>query len=187
MAEQSGFRLRRIGARAVARLRVRPRAADPVGAALALPTAQGAWAEGDPAAGRLGPDWWWVVSERHAGPELAAQLTRELARGLPGTLHAATDLSAGQVCLELAGPAARRALAMGNGLDWHPDAFPEARCARTLLARVPLVIVARERDRFELYVENSLAPYLEAWFAAAGRDPLLRAASGAGQGRPRLS
>jgi sarcosine oxidase subunit gamma len=169
MPEHPGFTLCRVGGRSIVRLRVRPEGADDAAAALGLPQEALRWQGEDPVACWLGPDLWLFVSDTKPAKDIADRI----GRALEGQLHAATDLSSGLTCFNLAGPAVRTVLAMGCGIDMHPDVFTAGQCVRTNFAAVPLVIVAGD-DAFDLYVDRSYTRYLRDWFAAAGEDPLIR-------------
>ena len=65
---------------------------------------------------------------------------------------------------------------MGCGIDLHASAFLTGHCTRTNFADVPLFIVAVEADDFNLYVDRSLARYLQGWLVNAGEDPMTRIA-----------
>lgn len=170
MPEQPGFELQAIERRSIVRLRVRLKGAEAASHALQLPTALN-WSGGDPAAHWLGPDQWLLTSD--AQP--AVDLIRHIDRNLPDQLHAATDMSSGNACFALSGPAARTVLAMGCGIDLHPAKFKAGQCLRTHFAQVALFIVAVDELRFDLYVDRSCSRYLLDWFANAGEDPLVQA------------
>jgi sarcosine oxidase subunit gamma len=97
----------------------------------------------------LGPDEWLVLGATEADfPDAAA----------------AVDVSANRVALELTGDDAAHVLAQGCSLDL--DGLTPGRCAQTLLARTP-VIVVRGPAAWTLLVRPSLAPYLRAWLQDA--------------------
>jgi sarcosine oxidase subunit gamma len=169
MPEHPGFDLKQINGRSIVRLRVRPQAADAAGAALELPPAL-QWRGGDPAAHWIGPEEWLLTSDTRA----AEDITGHIGRTLSNQLHAATDMSSAAVCFALEGPATRTVLAMGCGIDMHPDTFTPGQCVRTRFANVLLFVVAVEDNRFDLYVDRSLARYLGDWIAHAGKDPVTR-------------
>ena len=101
----------------------------------------------------LGPDVWLALGGRESDyPEA----------------HAAVDVSANRVCLELSGPGAADVLARGCALDLHPSVFPPGRCAQTLVARAQVILLRTGDDTFRLLVRPSFAPYLRAWLRDAG-------------------
>ena len=78
------------------------------------------------------------------------------------------------VCFALRGPAARIILAMGCGIDMHINAFTAGQCVQTNFANVPLLIVAIDDEKFDLYLDRSLARYLSNWLRDSGEDPITR-------------
>src|SRR5262249_2699720 len=96
----------------------------------------------------LGPDEWLVVGGRESDYPNAA---------------AAVDVSAGRVCLELAGDDVEDVLAQGCSLDLDPSVFAPGRCAQTLLAKAQVILHRTEPDTFRVFVRPSFAPYLRAW------------------------
>ena len=167
MPEQPGFDLDQINGRSMARLRVRPSGADAAGEALQLPQQALQWRGKDPMAYWLGPDQWLLTSDTKS----VEDILRHIDATLSGQLYAATDMSSSNVCFALRGPAARRVLAMGCGIDVHGSAFTTGHCTRTHFANVLLFIVVVEDDNFNLYVDRSLARYLRNWLVNAGEDP----------------
>ncbi len=153
------------------RLRVRPSAADAAGKALQLPREALQWQGEDPAAYWLGPDQWLLTSDTKSAEEITDHIDRTLA----GQLYAATDMSSGNVCFSLSGPAARIILGMGCGIDLHKNVFVTGQCTQTNFAHVQLFIVAVDDENFDLYVDRSHAGYLRNWLLISGEDPITRA------------
>ncbi|MDK1025115.1 MAG: sarcosine oxidase subunit gamma family protein [Gammaproteobacteria bacterium] len=170
MPEHPGFDLSQINGRSMVQLRVRPGTADAACKALQLPQQPLRWWGEDPAAYWLGPDHWLLTSDTKPAKDIIRQIDITLA----GQLYAATDMSSSNVCFALRGPAARRVLAMGCGIDVHRSAFTTGHCTRTHFANVLLFIVVVEDDNFNLYVDRSLARYLRNWLVNAGEDPITR-------------
>ena len=168
MPEHPGFDLHQIEDRSMVRLRVRPGGADTAGQALQLPQQALHWRGEDPAACWLGPDQWLLTSDTKPAKDIIGHIDSTLS----GQLYAAIDMSSSNVCFAFRGPAARAVLAMGCGIDMHPDAFMTGQCVRTHFANVLLLIVAVEDDHFNLYVDRSLARYLRDWLINAGEDPI---------------
>jgi sarcosine oxidase subunit gamma len=125
--------------------------------------------EGEPAALWVGPDQWLIVS----GSRPADAVLEDLAARLDGILHHASDASDALALITLEGTAARRVLAMLSGIDYDPASFPPGRCVRTRMAKVAVLVRAVGADRFELFVDRSVADYLEGWLHHAARDPIL--------------
>ena len=167
MPEHPGFVLRRIKGRSLVRLRVRPYNADAAREALQLPRPL-VWKDGDPATFCLGPDQWLLASDRQSAEQIVSRIDSQLA----GRLYAAIDVSSCYTGFALSGPAARMLLAMGCGIDMRPGAFAPYQCVSTQFARIQLVIVAVGDNHFDLYLDRSLASYLEGWIEKAGEDPI---------------
>ena len=168
MPEHPGFNLQQINGRSMVQLRVRPKAADAAGIALQLPQQALQWRGGDPASYWLGPDQWLVTSDTKPAEDILSHINRKLS----GQLYAATEMSSHYVCFALSGPAARTVLAMGCGIDMHASAYMTGQCVRTHFANVLLLIVAVEKNLFDLYLDRSHARYLSGWLSSAGEDPI---------------
>jgi len=101
----------------------------------------------------LGPDEWLVTS----GTESAPSLVAEVATALAGTHHAAVDVSANRVAIDLLdGPDVLRAAC---GLDLHPRAWADGMCAQTLFARAQVLLEQRGAAT-RVFVRPSFADYL---------------------------
>lgn len=113
-----------------------------------------------------GPDEWLIVADP-ANPALPARL-----RDATENLHAAvTDLSGGQMLIELSGSRVRDALAAGCTLDLHPGRFAAGRCAQTTLARAGMLIMAwDEAPTYRIVVRRSFADYVARWLDHVGRE-----------------
>ncbi|MGD2130502.1 MAG: sarcosine oxidase subunit gamma family protein [Lysobacterales bacterium] len=132
-----------------------------------LPLRPNRFSEGDHRAFWMGPDEWLIVSASQPGRGLRAAL--EGLESVPGT--AVNDVSAGQVCLSLAGEPAREVLAKGCTLDFHPDVFGVGNCAQSGLARATMLVAqVTGEPEFELYVRRSYADYLARWLHHSGRE-----------------
>jgi len=136
-------------------------------AGVALPNEPNRCAGTDPRALWLAPDAWLIVT--------AAGVAAE---GLASRLHLArppiaqvVDLGDGQACIEVTGRRATELLAGGCELDLDPARFGQGRCARTLLARIPVLIDVHEPGvAYHVYVDASLADHLWRWFAHTVRE-----------------
>lgn len=104
---------------------------------------------------RLGPDEWLVVGA--AGAEAAWQ-------GVD-----AVDVTGAWVGMRVSGPSARGLLARGAAIDLDPRRFPAGHCARTRLARCPVILLPRGETVIDLLVARSYAPWLLDWLRDAGR------------------
>jgi sarcosine oxidase subunit gamma len=168
MPEHPGFDLMPVDGRSIVLLRVRPNKADAASEALQFPQ-QGRHARiEDLSACWLGPDQWLFTSDSMSAADIMLQIEQKLA----DQLHAATDMTSCYQCFSLEGPAARTLLAMGCGIDMHPDAFSKGQCVRTQFANVLLLIVAVEDTQFDLYLDRSHSRYLSDWLANSGEDPV---------------
>lgn len=112
----------------------------------------------------LGPDEWLVTASEGGEGGLGERLAR-----IEGATI--TDLSSSRAVIAVSGPAARRLLEAGCGLDLHPRAVAPGDCAQTLLARVPVIIdPVAPAPAYRVFVRRSLARWLAHWMidAAAG-------------------
>jgi sarcosine oxidase subunit gamma len=115
----------------------------------------------------VGPGEWYVVSDRLDGPTLHERL----ARYLKDDDIAAADVTCGLKALRIEGPAARKLLTRGCGLDLHPEYFPTGRCTRTRFAQLPVIVHCPDAGpRFDLYVGRSYLAYLQSWLADAAME-----------------
>jgi sarcosine oxidase subunit gamma len=102
----------------------------------------------------LGPDEWLVFGGTEADyPDAAA----------------AVDVSANRVAFELSGADARDVLAAGCSLDL--ERLAPGRCAQTLLAKAPIVLVRDDDDTWTVLVRPSFANYVRAWLLDALEAP----------------
>jgi len=168
MAKHPGFNLKETDQRTIIRLRVRPDSANAAAKAMQLPQQALQSQDGNPAVHWLGPDQWLLTSENESVTDILAHIDSVLS----GQLFAATDMSSGLVCFSLSGRSSRTLLAMGCGIDMHPDSFSAGQCIRTRFAQVPVFMVATGDLEFDLYVDRSYAHYLHEWLTAAGEDPI---------------
>jgi len=155
--------------RGLVRLRVPLAEAARTAAALQLPAQPTHWSGSDPAALWMSPDQWLLVGE-HASAEQLLELCRTR---LGNLLYSATDASDALSCVRVEGRRARALLAMGSGVDIERSVLTPGRCLRTRFARVAVLLRVLADERFELYVDRSIAHYLEQWLQRAARDPLL--------------
>ena len=132
---------------------------------LALPVQPGTVSRtGDRALVWLGPDEWLLV----APPGEQTLLAQALRTALGGGLGTVVDQSAHRTTLDVQGPLARDLLARGCSLDLHPSVLTTGRCAQTLVARAPVLLLPREDGAgFWLLVRSSFAGYLADWLLDA--------------------
>ena len=114
----------------------------------------------------LGPDEWLLVTAARDEAALASAL-----RGsLEGVFCAVTEVSGGQVVLELRGAAARELLAKECPFDLHAPDFAPGRCAQTRLAKAAVLLRPLEDGSMELIVRRSFFDYVATWLADAGAE-----------------
>lgn len=140
-------------------------------AAMDLPTEPLTASRPDPWILWLAPEQWLITSDYESADTLIARCREALG----SLVHSATDASAALTCLRLEHPQAGGLLAMGSGLDY--DRLSPGQCARTRLARVPVVIVPLRTEIYELYVDRSYARYLYDWIVLSASDPVWEMAS----------
>jgi sarcosine oxidase subunit gamma len=100
----------------------------------------------------LGPDEWLVLGGTEADFDDTA---------------AAVDVSASRVAFELTGDDVPDVLARACSLDLDPAVFAPGRCAQTLLADVPVILVRPDERRFLVLPRPSYAGYVRAWLEDA--------------------
>jgi sarcosine oxidase subunit gamma len=108
---------------------------------------------------QVGPRHYWIVAPDE--PDLAAQSGNDLI---------VTRLSHSRVRICLKGEPARRVLAKGIPLDFHPDAFGPETFAMTGLHHMPLLVHCTAPDRFELYAMRTFAVSVWEWLTDAAME-----------------
>ena len=115
----------------------------------------------------LGPDEWLIEMAAEAEAEIAQSLENALS-GLHASVAAIGD---GSVTFSVSGPRAADMLAKGMTLDLHPDRFPAGRCARSLLARIPVLLHRPDGDlAYELTVARSYSDHARLWLEDAALE-----------------
>ncbi len=115
----------------------------------------------------LGPDEWLVIT----APGEKQRALEGMRAVISGQRAAVSDVSGGQTLIESAGRHARDVLAKGCTLDLHPRVFPSGRCAQTLVAHCPVLILrAGSRDALGVIVGRSFADYLWRWLVDAAQE-----------------
>ena len=117
----------------------------------------------------LGPDEWLIEVAAAAESELAASLESTLS-----DLHAAVVVVGdAHITLSLSGPKAVEVLAKGMTLDLDPDHFPAGCCARSLLAKAPVLLHRPGADfLYEVTAARSFADYISHWLRDAAVEYL---------------
>jgi len=106
----------------------------------------------------LGPDEWLVVGD------CDESRLREAVGTEPASV---VDVSAQRTTIRVAGTSSRDLLAHGCSLDLHPSRFPAGRCAQTMLAQAPVILLPLAADDYRVLVRASFAQYLADWLLDA--------------------
>jgi sarcosine oxidase subunit gamma len=133
-----------------------------------LPLAANTMTMGDHRVYWLGPDEWQVVTAIDDSDELVTELREALAR-----LHASvSDLSGGQIALQISGPRVRDVLAKASTLDLTPAEFSLGACAQSGLAKANMLIgcIDDAEPVFEIMVRRSFSDYAVRWFQHAASE-----------------
>ncbi len=117
----------------------------------------------------LGPNEWLIEVAAAAETETTVQLGNALA-----DLHASVvAVGDGHVTLSVSGPRSLDVLAKGMTLDLGPGRFPAGRCARSLLAKVPVLLHRPGEERlYEITVARSFSDYALHWLQDAALEYL---------------
>jgi len=119
----------------------------------------------DPCAIMLGPDEWLIASTARQA------LKYELDAILKNTHASVFDVSSAWVALLLSGNNARALLARGCNQDLHPAQFKPGYFCSTSIIRIPVFIYRHvDEDKFDLYVDRSLAMDLWLWLRDTTKD-----------------
>ena len=115
----------------------------------------------------LGPDQWLIEVAHEAQTGIANTLESALS-----ALHASVAIVGdGYATLSLAGKRAADVLAKGMTLDLDPDRFLPGCCARSLLAKVPVLLHRPGDDLFyEITVARSYSDYAWRWLDDAALE-----------------
>lgn len=112
----------------------------------------------------LGPDEWLVL----APPDREDTLAGRLRTALAGQHAAVTAVGHGHTAIDLSGPDARRILAQGCPLDFHPRRFVPGQCAQSHLGKALITIVQlSDAPAYRIVVRRSFADYLWSWLLRA--------------------
>ena len=119
----------------------------------------------------LGPNEWLVVTQVTESLDLTARLRKSLS----GQYASVTDVTGGQIAMQLSGPRVTDVLAKGCTLDFHPDIFTAGSCAQSGLAKANVLIgLVDDHATFEIVVRRSFAEYLALWLRHAAREYRVR-------------
>ncbi len=116
----------------------------------------------------LGPDRWLILLSGGQEEVITRRLNQAFATG--GVKSAAVvDQSDSHSVFHLYGPNARDLLLKGCALDLHPSNMPPRRCARTLIAGMPILLQTLQGDDrvgsvvYRVLVVNSMASFFVKW------------------------
>ena len=140
-------------------VRVAPEDAD---SRLELPLEPNTAAGQDPEILWLGPNEWLFVRPDPEPDADGEALARTLGEALAGVHHSAIDVSSNRAAFDLLGSDRLEVLSKGCGLDLHPRAWRDGRCAQTMLATVPVILHERA-SMTRVLVRPSYVPYLDRW------------------------
>lgn len=116
----------------------------------------------------LAPGEWLLVSNDPSAIGSVAAVTQRFAASLAKQGAVLTDATDGLAVVNISGSAARDVLSKGCGLDFHPQAFPVGRCARTRFAQLPVIVDHVDAaPSFDLYVARSYLRSLATWLEDA--------------------
>lgn len=113
----------------------------------------------------LAPSRWMVFAE----PARAATVVRKLGEAVAGSDLAVSDLSDGQVRIEVEGRRGAELLAAGTAVDLNHQVFLAGHAAQTQLARIPALIARFGDLGFSLFVDASHAEHAWRWLTANAR------------------
>jgi sarcosine oxidase subunit gamma len=131
---------------------------------LSWPEAPNTVAGEAPVVAWMGPGEWAIFAP-------AEQIASTVAETCRGHLHHLVDLSAGRRLWRVRGPQAGVVVAMGCSLDLHPRTLGPGRCAQSLFAQAPALILPRTTiQAFDIVVDTSFAGHLRDWFSDAFRE-----------------
>jgi heterotetrameric sarcosine oxidase gamma subunit len=119
----------------------------------------------DPCCLLIGHEEWLIASTSRQA------LHYELAAILKNTHASVFDASSAWITLQLSGNNTRALLARGCNQDFHPDQFKPGHFCSTKIIRIPVFIFRHvDEDKFDLYVDRSLAMDLWLWLRDTTKD-----------------
>ena len=111
----------------------------------------------------FGPNRWVLTSESLSAAEILVLIGERLA----SLVYHATDYASALESMTLKSKQATEIIASGTGLDIRPEVFKDGDCARTRLANIPVIIIVRSENHFNLLVGYGYRRYLSDWLADA--------------------
>ena len=122
----------------------------------------------DPCCFWLGPNRWLIAHENT--PDLMQQI-QQATDGKDNIAASVVDVSHGYVSVLISGARAQTMLTRGCELDLHQRVFGRGRFSKTQIARIPVLIHARQTlNEYEILVDRSLAVDLWVWLKKTARD-----------------
>lgn len=110
----------------------------------------------------------WIAPGQWALFGAGAAIEVAVAQACGPALRHLAEVSAGRRLWRIEGEAAGLLTSKGCSLDLHPLVMPAGRCARTLFADIPVLLIGDGSGRsFDIIADASFAGHLEAWFVAA--------------------
>jgi heterotetrameric sarcosine oxidase gamma subunit len=104
----------------------------------------------------VGPYRWLIVRPAEHQRDLAAELVARL----PTDASAVVELGAGHCVFAILGPRARDVLAKQLPLDLSESKFPAARCVRSAMAHISVLVHCEGKDALEVFVYRGFAQHL---------------------------
>lgn len=105
----------------------------------------------------FGPKQWLLVTQ----PDDQHSVATSLRSALSAESFALVDVSDQMTVVTIAGNAVHDVMARLCSLDLGAQAMSPPRCARTVVARLPVTVDMRDKQPcFDLYVESTVAPHL---------------------------
>ena len=115
----------------------------------------------------LGPTEWLIVTSIDGADDLIAKFSATL----DPLAASVTDVSGGQILLQLSGPDVSEILAKGCTLDFHSTKFSPGNCAQSGLAKTNILIgLVDEQPIYEIIVRRSFSEYLVLWLKHAAGE-----------------
>jgi sarcosine oxidase, subunit gamma len=131
----------------------------------ALPVNANMMSEGSYRIYWLGPNEWLVTGLG------AKELISSLREAFSGLHASVTDVSGGNVSMQLAGNSVRDVLAKGCTLDFHPEVFKGGSCAQSGMAKANVLIGLEANEAtFHIVVRRSFAEYLALWLTHSAAE-----------------
>ena len=119
-------------------------------------TASVAWA---------GPEQWLVIARNRPDGTFYDEAAERLAG-----LASVSDQSHGRIMIRMAGPMARKVLAKGSSVDFHPRAFAVGRCAMTQMAHIGVHVTQVQDGVFDLLMFRGFSEGFWEWLTGMSEE-----------------